>query len=423
MICIVGAGVTGLALARELAERDVEHVVLEAADRPGGVIRSANVEGRVLDFGPQRLRLSGALATLVRELGLESEIVRAPEGLPLYVYAGGALREVPFSLRALATGDALTWRGKLRLAREPLTAGPRPGERVAGFFTRKLGREAYERLAGPLFGGLYASDPADMPVDLSLSGVLRDLGVRRSLLTRFARRTGVPAAACTFRNGVQALTDALHAAGAGSVRLGNAARRLERAGSAWMVECARDVIEARVVVLACDAPAAAKLLAGPAPDAARRLAALAYNPLAVVHLEAGETGLSGLGYQVAFGENLATRGVTWNDSLFGGEIHAGRRGQYTAFLGGARMPSVVSEPDGRVGAIAAREFETVTGRPARVLSVSRTSMPAWDVTWGEVAQLSLPAGILAAGSWRSRPGVPGRLAEAAQIAYYLTSAG
>ncbi len=421
MICIVGAGLTGLALARELARRGVEHVVLEAADRPGGVIRSANVEGRVLDFGPQRLRLSGALATLVRELGLESEIVRAPAGLPLYVYADGALREVPFSLRALATGDALTWRGKLRLAREPLTAGPRPGERVAEFFTRKLGREAYERVAGPLFGGLYASDPADMPVDLSLWGVLRDLGVRRSLLARFARKTRIPGAPCTFRTGVQALTDALHATGAGSVRLGSAARRLKQAGSAWMVESARGVVEAEAVVLACDAPAAARLLAGPAPEMARRLAALTYNPLAVVHLEAGETGLFGLGYQVAFGEELATRGVTWNDSLFGGELQVGRRGLYTAFLGGARTPSVVSEPDGRVGAIAAREFQTVTGRPARVLSVSRTSMPAWDATWAAMGGLSLPSGVLAAGSWRSRPGVPGRLAEAAQMAYDLTA--
>src|SRR5688572_29047180 len=201
MICIVGAGVTGLALAHELAKRGVEYLILEASDRPGGVIRSAKVEGRVLDFGPQRFRMTAPLSALVGELGLDGEMLHAPNGLQLYVYADGRLREVPLSLRALATGDMLTWRGKLRLAKEPLTAGPRPGERVAGFFTRKLGREAYERLAGPLFGGLYASDPADMPVDLSLSGVLRDLGVRRSLLARLARRTGAPAAPCTFRTG------------------------------------------------------------------------------------------------------------------------------------------------------------------------------------------------------------------------------
>jgi phytoene dehydrogenase-like protein len=69
MICIVGAGLTGLALARELAGRGVEHVVLEAADRPGGVIRSGTVDGRVLDFGPQRFRMSAPLAASSPTLG------------------------------------------------------------------------------------------------------------------------------------------------------------------------------------------------------------------------------------------------------------------------------------------------------------------------------------------------------------------
>ena len=37
MIGIVGAGLTGLALAHELARRGIGHVVFEAEDRPGGV--------------------------------------------------------------------------------------------------------------------------------------------------------------------------------------------------------------------------------------------------------------------------------------------------------------------------------------------------------------------------------------------------
>ncbi|HET6361712.1 MAG TPA: protoporphyrinogen oxidase [Gemmatimonadota bacterium] len=415
MICIVGAGLTGLALAHELAKRGVQHVVLEASDRPGGVIRSARVDGRVLDFGPQRFRMTASLATLVGELGLEGEVVRSPEGLPLFVYADGRLREVPFSLGALATGDMLTWRGKLRLATEPLTAGLRPDERVAAFLTRKLGREAYERLAGPLFGGLYASDPTDMVVGISMAGLLRDLGVRRSLLARFVRLGGArPNAACSFRDGMQALTDGLHAAHARSVRLGCAARRLTRAENGWRIETGGGVVEAGTVVLTCAAAAAASLLVDVAPDAAGRLGALVYNPLAVVHLEAASAG-RGLGYQVAIGEELATRGVTWNDSLFGREPALGRRGLYTAFLGGARMPSVVSEQDDRLGEIAALELARVIGRRAKVLAVSRTSMPAWDTSWRALAGLALPPGIRAAASWRSRPGIPGRIMEATRL--------
>jgi oxygen-dependent protoporphyrinogen oxidase len=423
MIGIVGGGLTGLALAHELAKRGVEHVVLEASDRPGGVIRSGRVEGRLLEFGPQRARMTGTLATLVRELGLEREIVYAPEGLPLYVYADGALREVPFSLRSLVTGDLLTWRGKLRLAWEPLTAGPREDERVSALLTRKLGREAYARLAGPLYGGLYASDPADMVVGLSLASTLRELGVRRSFLLRLLARGGsiAPPAACSFREGLQTLTDALHAAHRVSVRLGSAVRGLRRSPAGWAIELDGEEIEAEAVVLTCDAPAAARLLAEVAPDAADRLARLVYNPLAVVHLHAGGNGLRGLGYQVALGEDLATRGVTWNDSLFGRESGAsGREGVHTVYLGGAQNPRLLAEPDHRLGEVARDELARVTGHDARVLGVSRAKMPAWDVSWGALEGLEIPDGIRPAASWWSRPGIPGRLAEATRVAVELS---
>ncbi|HYO45790.1 MAG TPA: FAD-dependent oxidoreductase [Gemmatimonadota bacterium] len=416
MIGIVGGGLTGLALAHELAKRRVEHVVLEAADRPGGVIRSGRIEGRVLEFGPQRARMTGSLATLVGELGLEREVVYAPEGLPLYVWTDGALREVPFSLRSLVTGDLLTWRGKLRLAGEPLTAGLRDDERVAALLTRKLGREAYERLVGPLYGGLYASDPADMVVGLSMANALRELGIRRSFLLRLLRRGGsiAPPAACSFRDGIQTLTDALHAPHAGSVWLGCPARGLRRWGKGWAIELEEGAVETEIVVLTCDAPAAARLLAEVAPEAAGRLGRLVYNPLAVVHLHAPGTGLRGLGYQVALGEELTTRGVTWNDSLFG------REGVYTAYLGGTKSHGLVEEPDDRLGKIAVDEFARVTGYAARVLNVSRAKMPAWDVSWRALEGLELPSGIRVAASWRSRPGISGRLAEAERLAAELS---
>lgn len=411
MIAIVGAGLTGLALAHDLAKRSVDHVVLEAADRPGGVIRSGRVEGRVLEWGPQRARMTADLSTLVGELGIAGEVVYAPAGLPLFVYADDALREVSFSAWSILAGDLLSWRGKLRLVLEPFTAAPRDEERVAALLTRKLGREAYERLVGPLYGGLYASDPANMIVGLSLGHVLREFGVRRSFLLPLLRRGGSIHApqACSFVEGMQMLTDALHAAHAGAVRLGTPVRGLARSGDSWTLEFDTGGIEADVVILTCQAGTAAELLSSVAPQAADRIRGLVYNPLGVVHLHAA-TDLQGLGYQVGLGEDLATRGVTWNDCLFG------REGVYTAYLGGAKNPAVVDEPDGPLGQLAADEFRRVTGFEARVLAVARERMPAWDVSWRALEGLELPAGIRIAANWMSRPGIAGRLAEARRLA-------
>ena len=417
MIVVVGAGMTGLATALELRDRSIEVVVVEASGRAGGVVWSHRQDGRVLDFGPQRLRLTPDMIARVRGLDLEDRLVLAPPNLPLLVYARGALRPVPMSLAALARSDVVGWRAKLRLALEPLTASPRAGESVGAFLSRKLGRGLYATVAGPLFGGLYGSDPDDMPVEASLIPVLRTLGVRRSLLAPLLRRGGGvrPPPAASFREGMQELPSAMAARLGDGLRLSAPARCIHRRGQRWIVDLDAESLEAEAVVVTTPAHAAAELVAEAAPEAAAELAALRYNPLAVVHLESAAP-LLGIGFQIAFGEQpMLLRGVTFNACLFG------REGVYTAFLGGSARPEVAGMTDGALGAAAASEFERCTGYAARVLSVAHQRMPAWDRSWDSIAAPRLPPGLHLAGNWRSRPGLAGRFAEARAVATRLAA--
>jgi protoporphyrinogen/coproporphyrinogen III oxidase len=414
MIVVVGAGLTGLALAHELRRRGIEHLVLEASERPGGVIRSARVDGHLLEWGPQRARLTGGLERLIAELRLQDELLIAPAGLPLFVFSRGKLRRVPFSPGDFVRTDIFGWPAKLRLLLEPLTGGARKGERVADYFTRKVGRDAYETLLGPLYGGLYASDPADMVVDLSLGRVLKEFGIGRSLILPLLRRGGTISSppACSFREGLQTLTTALHRENAANLELSSPVRAITRDGAGHRVILDGGDVAAKKVIITAPAAEAARMLAEAAPSAATAIRRLTYNPLAVVHLIA-HTGLSGLGYQVSFTEKLSTRGVTFNESLFG------RRGVYTVYLGGAKSPESVGLPEGKLGEIARTEFRQVTGCDSEVLSVARERMPAWDSSWEGMIGMVLPDGIQIAANWESRPGMPGRLGQAAQIAASL----
>lgn len=54
-VAIVGAGLAGLACARDLADAGLAPILLEADDRPGGRVRSDRVDGFVLDRGFQVL--------------------------------------------------------------------------------------------------------------------------------------------------------------------------------------------------------------------------------------------------------------------------------------------------------------------------------------------------------------------------------
>ena len=417
MIGIVGGGISGLVLAYELRRLGVDVTVWEAASVPGGVMRSELNGELVLELGPQRARLSGPFRQLVESVGLTEELVTAPADLPLYVYHRGRLRRAPLSLLQAVTTDLLSWWAKARVLAEPFTPGPRPGEHVGPFLRRKFGPVAYQALLGPLYGGLYGSDPDRMPVRHALQRTLAELGVRRSILWRMLRSAGRAAESvpCSFRGGLGALPLAIAGELRDSVRLGAPVRMLERKADGWAVDVdGAGIVSAEVVVLACPSDAAAGLLERAYPKEASRLSALRYNPLALVYLRA-DTSLRGLGYQVAFGESLETRGVTWNDSLFG------RPGLYTAYLGGMKNPALCDWDDGRIAEIALREFEVVTGYRAKAVHVSRTRIPAWDDTWDALDGVEWPPNLHICSNYAARPGILGRIVDAGRLAGTLAA--
>ncbi len=100
-VAIVGAGISGLAAARALGERDVEVVVLEKARRPGGRLATAELAGGArADIGAQfftvrSARFEAAVGDWVDE-GLAHVWCRGfsgdQDGHPRYAVAGGMRR-------------------------------------------------------------------------------------------------------------------------------------------------------------------------------------------------------------------------------------------------------------------------------------------------------------------------------------------
>lgn len=419
-VAVVGAGVTGLATVRRLRERGVDVRAFERSDEPGGVIRSRTRDGRTLDLGPQRLRATPQITGLIEEMGLEDEVVRGDAGLPLGVLSEGRVRLAPLSPLAFVSTDLLSLRGKLRFLAEPLTGGAREDDTVAEFLERSFGEEAARRFLGPLYAGIYGSDPDAMPLRFSLGRLLETRGVGRSVLLWAARRwlggAEVPPP-LTFRDGLQRLPAAMYDDVADAVELGTPVTAVRRGEDGPVVEIGGDGgdVGADRVVVTTAADDAAELLRGDAGDCADALDALRYNPLAVVHLDASVEGPVGgrdrwMGYQVALDEGTATRGVTWNDAIFG------RDGVHTCYLGGASAPDVVREADDEVAATAVEEFEAVTGGDAEPLNVHRTRMPAFDESWTAIEAMEPPEGVRIAGNYTGRAGIPGRLRQGRRIA-------
>ena len=412
---IIGAGITGLALTHYLAQRDIDSIAFEAAPEAGGVITSREIDGKVIEVGPQRMRKTPAIAELAETAGVTNQLRVGGEG-DLYVYAGGSLGKAPLSPRDLLETDLLSWRAKARLLAEPLTAPGHPAESVADVFTRKFGREVYERFVGPLYGGLYGSDPARMPAAFALEGLLERERETGSLLQAFRQRVGQGQTAppLAVDGGNQRLLSGLATAYSDRVELNTPVTAVERAskaqGGRFVIHTETHQTVVDELVVTTPAGVSAELLTVVAP-ATQRLTELRYNPLAMVFMDAS-LDREGKGYQVGYEESLHTLGVAWNPNLFGeNRLH-------TAFLGGMYEPELVEASDERLASIATREFEQVTGTPATAVEVARLEpgFPAWDDSWWVLEELELPEGITLATNYTARMGIPSRVREARELA-------
>lgn len=415
---VVGAGITGLSLTHYLADRGVDVVTFEASRRPGGAVWSERVDGRVLEYGPQRVRLVPTLDRLVDDLDLRDDLLVADDDLPLYVYADGRLREVPRSLSAFLRTDLLSWRAKLRLFAEPLRDPARPDERAAELFERKFGTEVYRNVVEPLFGGIYGSDPAEMPAEHSLQRLMaleeRKGTLLRAALERVVGNSDTPPPV-SFTDGLQALPDALYDEHSPYVHLQTTVDAIRDADDGgYLLDTGTRTAEVDTVVVTVPASRAASLLADVDGSTAAPLDRLTYNSLVLVHL-AADVDAEGFGYQVRRDEPLRTLGVTWNDSLF----H--RDGVYTAFFGSMYDPDIVDRPADEIGAVARREFRDVMGSDASVLDVTKLprAFPAYDTSWAALDDVELPDDVHLATNYTARIGVPARVREAKRLAAQL----
>src|SRR5262249_3974869 len=221
---IIGAGISGLVVAHRLKIMGRDLLLIESADRAGGVIQSCDAEGFLIESGPNSLRGAHEILDLVEELNLTEELITADPRAPAYVYAGGRLHAVPMSPPALVKTKLISTSAKLRLLGEPFVKARRESgeESVASFVRRRLGDEILERLVAPFLSGVYAGDPEELSVQACfprLGGVESEAGgiaggaLRAARKSRGrqdkAKRSLRPYRLCSFRRGLSVLPEAL----------------------------------------------------------------------------------------------------------------------------------------------------------------------------------------------------------------------
>jgi oxygen-dependent protoporphyrinogen oxidase len=286
-VAVVGGGMSGLAAAYELVTGGADVVVLEGSDRLGGKLKVGAVADLTLDLGAESMlaRRPEAL-DLLHAVGLDERVVN-PRTTTASIWTRGALRAMPPTVMGIpADVDALAASG---IADVDPHVVPVPDEDVSvgAFVTERLGRDVLDRLVEPLLGGVYAGHTDTLSLRATtpqIAALGPDLLAGATAARAAADATGPVFAG--LAGGVGQLPGAVAATPGIDVRLDATVRAVTRTADGWRLSVGptTDVehIDVDAVVVAAPAPAAARLIAEDAPDAAFALAAIEYASMALV---------------------------------------------------------------------------------------------------------------------------------------------
>ena len=423
---VVGAGVAGLTAAVELRRAGRVVQVLEASGRIGGLAQSERHQGFLVERGPASLSQPSPEVTALLELvGLwPRRISPLPVTANRWTVRGGRLVPIPRSPLQLLRSPLLSPRGKLRLAGALVPhAAAAEEESLGTFVTRRLGREALERLADPFQQGIFAGDPDHLSMTHAFPGLSAMEAEHGSLVRAAARGSGARRTMVSFPGGVAELPATLAAQLPAPVRTGAAVHAARPHRDGWEVELqgGERVIAPELVLavpprelglLLVDAdltPALTQLTTMPAASLAT--VALGYRRSSVTHP------LNGVGVLIPHCERRQALGILFASSAFAGRAPDGHV-LLTVLIGGVRQEPLVHLPEQALIEIATREAATLLGaRGAPVLSlVSRwpAAIPQFDLGHGRRVDAAhavehANAGLALAGAWRSGTGLAAAL--------------
>jgi len=380
-VAIIGGGVAGLAAAHRVVELakenslNIDLTLLEASPRLGGSIATEKIGDFLVEAGADSFITEKPWALrLCERLGLSSRLVSTQAAYQkIYVVNRGKLVPLPIGFFLIAPtrfwpfvySPLFSWPGKLRIAAEIVLPRGRndQDESLGSFVRRRFGAETLERVAQPLIGGIYASDPdqlsltATMPrykeMERSKRSIIRAMWSEQRRRARSESGSGARwSLFVTLAGGMQELIDSIvQRIPKSAMRLDSPATHLshDREKKSWRIAVGNsESITADAVVIATPAFQAANIIEPITSDAAAELKQIAYTSTATVSLGYGRKDFprppDSFGFVVPAVEQRKVMACTFSSLKYPGrapEDHILLR----AFVGGALQPELFADDD------------------------------------------------------------------------------
>jgi len=394
-IAIVGGGISGLAAAFALEERrrdgeSLDYAVYESGPRFGGVLATEQVDGCLVEAGPDSfLTEKPWAADLCRRLGIEDQLIGSNDRhRKTYILVKGKLTPLPDGLMFMVPtrlapallSTLFSPATKFRMIREWRFAprGSRSDESVAALVERHYGAEMVERLADPLLSGVYGGEAAQLSVRAVLPRFLEmeskygSLG--RGMLAAHKNKNSAQPAPPIFtslKGGMQQLVEALvEGLPDGILRANSPVQAVQKQGRGWVVSAGYASDEFDSVIVATSATAAVPLFEITCAALAFELKAIPYSSSMTVALGFDQDVRAalppGFGFLVPHSEGKRLLAATFVHNKFPHRAPEDRA-LIRCFLGGTRDEQVLQIADDEILNIVREELRQILGLNAEPL--------------------------------------------------------
>ena len=383
-IAIVGGGISGLAAAfaleeRRLAGESLEYVIYEASSRFGGVLVTEQVDGCVVEAGPDSfLTEKPWAADLCRRVGLEDQLIGSNDSdRKTYIVLKGRLSPMPDGLMFMVPTKIMpaflsplfSPATKLRMVRE-WRYSPRQSngdESVAALVERHYGADMVDRVADPMLAGVYGGEASQLSVRAVLPRFAEmeakygSLG--RGMLAARKNADHPEATSSIFtslKNGMQQLADAVvMKLPVQALHTNSLVQAVQRQDRGWVVSAGYASDQFNAVILATPTPVAAVLLEITSAELASELRAIPYSSSVTVALgfdqEVRAALPPGFGFLVPRGEGRRLLAATFVHNKFPYRAPEDRA-LLRCFLGGSRDEAVLQLSDDEILSLVREEL-------------------------------------------------------------------
>ncbi|MBL4709259.1 MAG: protoporphyrinogen oxidase [Flavobacteriales bacterium] len=368
MIVILGGGISGLSAAYQLKKAGKEFILLEESHQLGGKIKSNNINGFLVEYGPNTVLVNNKeIQELIKDLKLWDELI-FPDDIAAknrFVLKDGNIEPIPNSIKSAIKSKLFGFSTLFSILKERFKKPTQNNleESLADFSRRRFGSQIFEDFITPFVTGIYAGDPEKMSINYTLN-ILKDAeqkhgSVIKGMIKLMKEkkleydRLGLPKQKIfTFKTGLQHLTDSIENKISDHVRFQSSIHSIEQIDQGYQINYSQNNLEKSVLAdkVICCLPAniTSKICSKLSSSFSQQLSKINYVPAVVVHLGFSSNQIKfnqkGFGILSRTMEKVPFLGVLFNSHFFPHVVQKNKE-LISVICGGSKYPELIHKSD------------------------------------------------------------------------------